>query len=252
MQRALDLDPTLSAAHSARATIAFMLEWDWETGEAEFRRALELDPGNLWARGLFTQALANQGRLDEALQHAERVRELDPTYVSAGDISLGLLLVWKGDEVGAVEAWKRDLRLDPAHYTSLLHMGAYYCGAGRNAEGMELLERARTLYPETPRALAEIGACHAVAGRTTEADRVVLELEAWWQREYIDPVNLAIVHAALRNDDQLFDWLERGFKVRAFLMTSIGSDPRFGRLHSDSRFRDLVQRIGLREPGPRG
>ena len=252
MQRALDLDPTLSEAHSARATIAFVLEWDWRTSEAEFRRALEFDPGNLWAHGFFMQSLADQGRIDEALQQAEIARKLDPTFTSPAEMTVGMLLLWKGDTAGALAAWQRDLRLDPAHYGSLLHLGAYHCRSGNDTEGMKLLERAQGLYPETPRALAEIGACHAVAGRSTEADRVVLELEAWLEREYIDPVNLAIVHAALRNDELVFDWLSRGFDVRSSLMTSIGSDPRFERLYSDSRFRDLVQRIGLREPSPRG
>ena len=215
-----------------------------------YRRSIELDPGFVSGRSAYSEALAHQGRIDEALAQVRKVIEIDPLAVSVGNVDLGLLLFWKGDSEAAVEAWHEALELSPSHYTSLLNLGGYYCKSGQTDEGFELLRRARALYPQTPQVLAKIGACHAVAGDPDAAREVLDELEAWSLREYVDPVSLAVVHLALGEDDQVFAWLERAYERRAFLMTTIGSDPRYERLYGDPRFRDLTERIGLRERAP--
>ena len=246
-QRALELDPSLGPGYAALGTIAFFLEWDWERAEVAYRRSIELDPGFVSGRASYSIALAHQGRIDEALAQVRRVIEIEPLAPSLGDIDLGLLLFWKGDRKAAVEAWQDALEFSPSHYTSLLNLGGYYCKIGQTDEGFELLRRARALYPQTPQVLAEIGACHAAAGEPDSAREVLDELEAWTLRDYVDPVNLAVVHLALGEDDQVFAWLERAYERRAFLMTEIGSNPRYERLYGDPRFRDLAERIGLRE-----
>jgi tetratricopeptide (TPR) repeat protein len=250
-QRALELDPSLAEGHEALGTIAFFLEWDWERAEVAYRRSIELDPGGVSGRRSYSILLANQGRIDEALAQVRKVIEIEPLAQSLGDVDLGLLLFWKGDREAAVEAWHDALEFSPSHLTSLLNLGGYYCESGQTDEGFELLRRARALYPQTPQVLAEIGACHAAAGDPDAARGVLDELEAWTLREYVDPVNLAVVHLALGEDDQVFAWLERAYERRAFMMTQIGSDPRYERLYGDPRFRDLIERIGLRERAPR-
>jgi tetratricopeptide (TPR) repeat protein len=180
-----------------------------------------------------------------------KVIEIDPLAQSLGELDLGLLLFWKGDRKAAVEAWHDTLEFSPSHYATLLNLGGYYCESGQTDEGFELLRRARERYPQTPQVLAKIGACHAAAGDPDAARGVLDELEAWTLRGYVDPVNLAVVHLALGEDDQVFAWLERGYERRAFLMTEIGIDPRYERLYGDPRFRDLAERIGLRERAAR-
>ena len=240
-------------AHASLASIAFFLEWNWETAEVEYQRALELDPNNVWGRQLYATALASQGRFDEALAQLTKAREFDPLALEGtGTVDLGLLLLWKGDPVGAVKTWEEDLEFKPTSFTTLLNLGGFYCKSGKADEGLELLERAREHFPETPRALAELAAGNADAGNEVEAQRLLGELEEWFLREYVDPVNLAIVHLALGEDDQVFEWLERAFEGRASQMTEIGNNPRFQRLYSDARFRDLMERVGLRARAPRG
>ena len=46
LNKALDLDPNLSEAHSLKASIAHMVEWDWEKSEKEFLEALAVNPND--------------------------------------------------------------------------------------------------------------------------------------------------------------------------------------------------------------
>jgi Tfp pilus assembly protein PilF len=42
--RAVEIDDGLSEAHTALALIVQNYDWDWQTAEKEFRRAIELNP----------------------------------------------------------------------------------------------------------------------------------------------------------------------------------------------------------------
>lgn len=235
------------------ANIAFFLEWDWAAGEVLYRRAQELDPNYSWGQQFFAEALASQGRFDEALEQLERMHERSPIQLTPlGDVDLGLVLYRKGDVEAAVAAWQWALDLSPSHYTSLINLGRYLCDIGRIDEALELLARARLNYPNTPRILAEQAACNAASGRVDEARQLLEELQAWTLQEYVDPVNLAIVYLELGEYDRMFEWLELGYQRHAVLMTRLGSDPRFVRLYGNPRFDDLLVRIGLREPSPKG
>src|SRR5258707_11424162 len=51
--RALALDDTLSEAHVSLASVRYLHEWDWPAAEREFKRAIELDPGNPTAHDFY-------------------------------------------------------------------------------------------------------------------------------------------------------------------------------------------------------
>jgi Tfp pilus assembly protein PilF len=225
--------------------IAASLEWDWDRAEQEFRRAIELDPGYVWGRQVYAGALASRGQLDEAREQLERARDLDPARVSPSQLDLGIVYALQGDVDASTREWNRSLELDPGHFVSLNNFGMYLCESGEFEQGVSLLERARALYPDTPSTLASIGYCHAAAGAEQEARSRLRELENWSRREYVDPVNVALVHAGLGETDEAFAWLERGYEVRAFLLQDIVWDPRLAPLRSDLRFDDLLRRIGI-------
>ena len=69
MTRALELDPDLAEARAALGLVRFYFEWDWAGADAEFRRALALNPEPRRTRGL--RALSDaMGRLDEGSPRA--------------------------------------------------------------------------------------------------------------------------------------------------------------------------------------
>jgi len=76
--RALELDDGLAEAHAALALIAQNQDWDWQTSEKEFRRAIELNPNYGTAHHWYAEHLMWLGRFDDALSESERARQLDP------------------------------------------------------------------------------------------------------------------------------------------------------------------------------
>jgi tetratricopeptide (TPR) repeat protein len=178
------------------------------------------------------------------------VRELDPTAVAVSEFDLGQVRALQGDFDAAVREWEWSLELDPSHYSSLLNLGNYYCSTGELERGLSLLERARAAYPDTPSSVSSIAHCYAASGAEREARSHLRELEAWSEREYVDPVNMALVHVALGEADEAFEWLERAYAVRAFMLVNLRKDPHFAPLRSDPRFEELWRRTGLPESRP--
>ena len=86
--KALELDDSLSEAHTALAGIRFYSDWDWPGAESEFKRALALNPSDAEAHRIYSFYLLAMGRFEEALLEVQRAQELDPlsllTSVNAG------------------------------------------------------------------------------------------------------------------------------------------------------------------------
>ena len=80
-QEALELDEGLGEAHMSQASI-FNYSCNFRGAEKEYRRAIELVPGNVPVRRALAQVLRNQGRFDEAIAEMRRAQELDPLSAS--------------------------------------------------------------------------------------------------------------------------------------------------------------------------
>src|SRR4029434_3026330 len=76
-RKALTIDDSVAAAHSALADV-LRDRYDWLPAEAEYRRALELNPGEAETHNQYAQMLLKVGHLEAALEHANRACELDP------------------------------------------------------------------------------------------------------------------------------------------------------------------------------
>jgi TolB-like protein len=76
-RKALALDASLAAAHSALADV-LRDRYHWSEAEAEYRRALELSPGEAETHNQYAQMLLSVGHTDSALDQAKRACVLDP------------------------------------------------------------------------------------------------------------------------------------------------------------------------------
>ncbi len=61
---------------------------------------------------------------------------------------------------------------------------------------------------------------------------------------YVSPVVIAELYARLGEKDKAFEWLEKAYQERARLVY-LKVAPGFEGLRSDSRYADLVRRVGL-------
>jgi hypothetical protein len=94
-------------------------------------------------------------------------------------------------------------------------------------------------------ALAGLAQAHAVTGNKLAMERIAKELGETGDR-YVSPYNVARVYGAIDDKRRAFEWLERAYREHNPDLIELTREPSFAGLHSDAKFRELVQRIGWR------
>jgi len=77
-RKAISLNEALPTAHNALAFALYWYRWDFKDADAEFRRAIELDPKNVEAHHWYATALMSVGLFSDALREIDLAQQLDP------------------------------------------------------------------------------------------------------------------------------------------------------------------------------
>jgi TolB-like protein/Tfp pilus assembly protein PilF len=243
-QRALALDETLAEAHTSLAWVVFIYDWDWPLADRHFRRALELNPRYSVARQWYAWFQVAMGQTELALAEGRRAIALDPASVSIRR-SVGWLHYYARQPDQALEHLRRALAMNPTAEENHRLLGLAYLQARQWDEAAAAFRESLTVSDSPALALAGLAAVAAGRGRTDEASAGLADLEARARASYVSPVAFVMVHAALGQADQAFDWLERTYEERRGWLAYLNVEPMLDPLRGDPRFRRLAERMRL-------
>jgi len=245
-RKAVELDESLAEAHAALADIKFRFDWDWAGADAEFRRALELNPnyGDADGRWQYIIFLRTANRYQEAIEEAKRAKELDPD-LSDQRAGLGSAYVIARRYDSAIQELRHVVARYPEGAIGYHFLGVAYEQKGLPHEALSALEQCVKISRSDPIYLASLAHAYATFGRRQDAEKILAELQQRAKREYVSPYTIALVWLGLGNKQQALAWLEKAYADRSFHLVTINSWPWFDPLRSDPRFQSLVRRIGL-------
>jgi serine/threonine-protein kinase len=232
----------LAEAHGISAFIRFVFDYDWLGAEREFLTAIELSPGNAEAHCHYSWLCASLERYDDALREVRRARELDPILIQT-DVATTLLRAGRIDE--ALEEARQSLRNDPAWPRVHSILGWALIFQGDPVAGIEALDRASALSPDSTLFLSQLGQACAVTGNAERARKILQQLHTRALREFVSPYHFAYVYAGLGEADTAVDWLERAFERRSGAIYGIKGSFLFRNLRSHPRFKSLLQKMNL-------
>ncbi len=243
-QKALAIDDALGEVHASLGLVKYQFDWDWPGAEAEFIRAIELNPSYAPAHQFFADYLKAMGRFDEALAEMDRAHELDPLSLSI-NTGVGHVLYLSREYDKAIEQYRRTIELDPNFLQARLWFGRPYLQKGMFEEAIAEVQQAVTLSGGSVISLAMLGHARAAAGEKKEALKILAELKARSEKQYVPAYWIAVVYNGLGDDEQVFAWLERAYRERSSWLVWMKSEPRFDRVRSDPRFVLLLKRMKL-------
>jgi len=141
--KAVALDPKLPLAHQLLGEL-YLYHSQVEDAIAEFRKELEINPGNAIAYYKLADGYSRVQKYDDAERLLQRSIWLDPT--STGPyILLGKVLQKKGETELAVRALQRALAMDPNNPIPHHLLGQAYRDLGKNEEAERELKVAGQL-----------------------------------------------------------------------------------------------------------
>jgi TolB-like protein len=238
--RAIALDEALPEGHVQLAHAAMYLDWDWATEGREFKRALDLNRNSAPVRWAYSNYLERMGLLPEAISQLQLALQLDPISSRA----------YHNSAFGYYYARQYDQALLQMQHASALHhepaelifpLAVIYVEKRMYDEAIQQFQK----LGGQPHALGHMGNAFARMGQVAEARKMISELQKQVQDTGIGRYEIGLVYAGLGDKDEAFAWLEKSFAARDKGLTYLKIDPCLDPLRSDSRFQDLVRRVGL-------
>jgi tetratricopeptide (TPR) repeat protein len=237
--KALAFDDGLAEAHTSLALIETAYDWDYAAAEREFKRAIELNPNYATAHHWYAHYLVIQRRFAEALTEIQQAHDLDPYSLTINDFH-GLALYYSRDYAGALAKFNSLADLDPSA-ASMASGGLVmvYEQQGNYAQAVEEWRKLLANSEDEQRAVA-LARDYASSGvQGYWSDRVKLMPRS------ASPLELAVVDAHQGDRAAALEELSRAYEQHSPWINFIAAEPAFDSLHSDPRFRKLLQQLGL-------
>jgi DNA-binding winged helix-turn-helix (wHTH) protein/Tfp pilus assembly protein PilF len=231
--RALEIDESCGEAYASLAFVNCWYDWDDESAERNFRRAMEIKPMYATAYHWWAEWLACASRFDESFAQFEIAIALDPLS-SAIQTDFAVALSLAG-EYARCEAMLADVLQFDAGFTRALGVWAMNRERMRDyAIAGEYATRALEHEPHSPSLLALLARVQVGAGRDARETLRQLEL-----LENAPRTELASVYAALRDYPRAEERIADAFARREAHLVWTIFDSRFDALRAET---DLMRR----------
>ena len=243
-EKALSLDDSLAAAHTALAYVKALYEFDWPGAEREFKRAIELNAGDADAHfGYGIAYLSPQGHLEDTVREMQLARDLDPLSPVQANY-LGLAYQFVGRRAEAIAQYKRALELDPNFVEARLHLANAYLEPGRFKDFYAELDRAEAIWAdsriEPTRAFGL-----ALEGRKAEALELIHKCEKPGTGAFVQSTYIANVYAVLGDKEQMYAWLDKAYADRDGMLVYASKQGCYRPYRTEPRFVALLRKLGI-------
>ena len=245
-QQALELDSTLAEAYTSRAFARTLLNFDWDGAEADYKRAIELNPNYTQAHAWYALALLTpQGREAEARAQMKYVQTADPESPLAV-IGPAMIERFSGRTERSIRLLEPQVAgpnpLEPAVET----LSASYLQEGKGKRALDLLRSA----PTSPDSADSREGFLAIAYADTGAPAKALEI----LQRHLEKVHAgeplayetAEIYVALNDHPKAMGMLQIAYDERESELVFLNVNPLLAPLRSDPQFQSLLKQMNLR------
>jgi TolB-like protein/Tfp pilus assembly protein PilF len=236
--KAVQLGPQDASGYVARGFIRYNIAGNWAGAQADYEKALLLDPGDAGTHSQYGELLATQGRLPEAIAADKKAIELDPLR-SASWQNLAECLLFTRDFPAAQEAIRRALEISPESTSARNGLGKLQLLQGKAAEARDTFRKidfeAFHLYG--------IAMAEHTLGNAKDSQAALEELIA--KRAQDSAYQIAQVYAWRGEKDKAIDWLDRAYAQQDAGLDIIKYDPLVDSLRADARYHALLRKLKL-------
>jgi TolB-like protein/Tfp pilus assembly protein PilF len=242
--KAVELDETLAEAHASLADVMTYFDWDFVGAEREYLQAIHLNPDYPTGYHWYADYLAIVGRFGDALANGELALGLDPVS-PAINVWLGMKHYLAGQYDEAMERHRKTLEMHPNYCLAHWALGLAYEQKDKFEEAIKEKQKAVTLSGDTSWMTAGLGYSYALSGKRKQAQTILARLIGPPERTSSLSYEIAAIYAALGNEDQALQWLQRAWDDHSAWAPYMKVEPRLKCLHGNPKFLQLANRFQI-------
>ena len=242
-RKAVALNGDLAESHSALGSVMMGL-FNWSPAEAEFKRAIELNPSFSIEHRSYAALLVALGRHDEAWEQINLAMRTDPLSLP-NNAEVVRTLYYARDYDRAIEQARKALQLDADYYRTHFWLGRVYAQKQMHAEAVVEAEKVAQAMPDSTVSLTELAYSLASNGRQADARTLLQRLRDKSKQAFVPAYNFAIIHIALNQKDQALQDLQKAYDEKDWALMVLAVEPRLDPLRFDPRFKTLLRKMGL-------
>ncbi len=242
INKALEMAPNSSYIHYVNALIAVWTEWNWEKGEREFLKVLEMNPNDAYCRAYYAHLLMILRRTDEAYKQGKLSLELDPLNPLIQGL-FGAVLLDRGDYDEVLSLAKKI----PNHPMAMFLMEAtYYAQCDYQNSFEALIQYFQFLLDK--KTIFDIQKTYEEEGYKAALENAVNALEEKAQNSFVMPTDLAwFYRSELNKPERTLELLEKGFETNdpgmPYISTNVYSAIDY--VKDNPRFIELLKKMNL-------
>jgi serine/threonine-protein kinase len=243
--KALEIDPTLAEAHVSLGLVATWYDWDRKAAKKHFQKALELNPDSVGAHQWIECYLTFlEGEFDKGIAHLQRAQELDPLNLLIKN-RLGYMYYYLRDFERSIDLFQKIVDLEPNNPLAYHGLMDAYGQKGMYEEAVTEGEKALAMGVRAVAHLGVLGFYYALAGKKEKADELLTELKERSKKGCVSSFWVGTIHLGLGETDKAFAWFEKAYQERDSNLIYITIPPPFDSIRPDSRFKQLMKKMGL-------
>jgi len=246
--RALALDSTLAAGHSALGVLSYM-GGDPKQAFIHLKRAVALEPNDTLSGYWFVVAACTVGRTSTSRPLVERVLQADPLN-SLSHQAAAQQGFYEGRFEAALVSARVMLRLDPNSVLARYLCALLLAATQHSAEAHALLDQWQSETAEHPYLIALTSWMYALEGRKTESSTLLAELlmnKEMRSGMRADGTGVwlgAEIYAMNGEIDEALNWLQHGLEIGAINYPFLATlDPFLTNIRNEPRFKKLMERV---------
>src|SRR5688572_238864 len=248
--KAIELDPNHAESYLSLATIKFYHNWDFDGAEASLNKAHELGLNSSLFNQVHGWFLIAKGDFEKAIEKIQQALILDPLSLPLmGTLADAYSFPRRFDE--ALAQCTEIIDLERTFRRAFESRGMTYLAMGEYEKAIEDLEHYHKLVGHPLKGLASLGHAYAAAGYHDKAlgcaEKIKLRQEH--EPDVILHMDFAFLYSGMNELDLAFQYLNKTYDQRLGIaclgMIFCIRYPMLKELKSDTRFTQLLQKMGL-------